>query len=104
VLDIGCGWGSFAKYAAEEYGAEVVGITVSGEQMELARERCKGLPVEVRLKDYRQLDETFDHVVSLGMFEHVGYRNYQAYMKVVSRCLSDDGVFVLHTIGGNHSV
>lgn len=104
VLDIGCGWGSFAKYAAEEYGAEVVGLTVSREQMELARERCKGLPVEIRLQDYRQIDQPFDHVVSLGMFEHVGSKNYRTYMRVVSRCLSGDGVFVLNTIGGNHSV
>jgi len=104
VLDIGCGWGSFAQYAAEQYGAQVVGITVSREQMELARERCRGLPVEIRLQDYRQLDEPFDHIVSLGMFEHVGVKNYRTYMQVVARCLSDHGVFVLHTIGGNLSV
>lgn len=103
VLDIGCGWGSFARYAAEEYGAEVTGITISREQVELARERCRGLPVEIRLQDYRQLDELFDHIVSLGMFEHVGYRNYRIYMEVASRCLKPDGVFVLHTIGGNRS-
>lgn len=104
VLDIGCGWGSFAKYAAESYGVEVVGVTVSKQQLELARESCKGLPVEIRLQDYRQVDEAFDHVVSLGMFEHVGVKNYRTYMRVVSRCLSDEGVFVLHTIGGNYSV
>lgn len=104
VLDIGCGWGSFAKYAAEEYDVEVVGVTVSKEQQQLARERCEGLPVEIRLQDYRKLNETFDAVVSLGMFEHVGVKNYRTYMKVVSRCLKDDGLFVLHTIGGNKSV
>jgi len=104
VLDIGCGWGGFAGFAAEHYDAEVVGITVSRRQMELARERCEGLPVDIRLQDYRQVDERFDHVVSLGMFEHVGVKNYRTYMQVVNRCLPGDGVFVLHTIGGNESV
>ncbi|MGD9380248.1 MAG: cyclopropane fatty acyl phospholipid synthase [candidate division WOR-3 bacterium] len=104
VLDIGCGWGSFVKYAAEKYGASVVGITVSREQVALAGDSCKGLPVQIRLQDYRDLDETFDHVVSVGMFEHVGYKNYQAFMKCVHKCLKDDGLFLLHTIGNNTSV
>ncbi len=104
VLDIGCGWGSFAKFAAEKYEVEVVGITVSKNQAELARKLCEGLPVEIRLQDYRDIDEEFDRVVSLGMFEHVGYKNYKTYMKVVRKCLSDDGLFLLHTIGGNASV
>lgn len=101
VLDIGCGWGSFAKFAAEKYGVRVTGVTISKEQAELARERCKGLPVEIRLADYRTLQEPFDAIVSLGMFEHVGYKNYDDYMKVAHRCLKDDGLFLLHTIGGN---
>ena len=67
ILDIGCGWGGLIKYASEAYGVEAVGITVSGQQLELARERCKGLPVEIRLQDYRDIDETFDYVVSVGM-------------------------------------
>jgi cyclopropane-fatty-acyl-phospholipid synthase len=104
VLDIGCGWGSWAKYAAEKYRVEVVGITVSRAQAELGRELCKGLPVEIRLQDYREVNERFDCVVSLGMFEHVGGKNYQTYMNVVHRCLADDGLFLLHTIGGNRSV
>ncbi|MGD8427068.1 MAG: cyclopropane fatty acyl phospholipid synthase [Balneolaceae bacterium] len=104
VLDIGCGWGSFAQYAARKHHVEVVGITVSEEQQQLARERCEGLPVEIRLQDYRLLNERFDAIVSLGMFEHVGVKNYRTYMNVVSRCLKDDGLFVLHTIGGNKSV
>ncbi len=99
VLDIGCGWGSFAKYAAENYGAEIVGVTISQEQLNLARERCKGLPVELRLQDYRKIDEQFDHIVSLGMVEHVGYKNFDDYMSVAARCLKDDGLFLLHTIG-----
>ena len=103
VLDIGCGWGSFAKFAAEKYGAKVTGITVSKEQVELARELCQGLPVEIKLIDYREVTGEFDHIVSLGMFEHVGYKNYREYMNVVSRCLKDSGLFLLHTIGGNQS-
>ncbi len=104
VLDIGCGWGGTAKYAAERCGAEVVAITVSGEQAAFARELCSGLPVDVRLQDYRNLDETFDAVLSLGMFEHVGYKNYRTYMEVVRESLRDGGLFLLHTIGGNRSV
>ena len=103
VLDIGCGWGSFAKYAAENYGVEMVGVTVSKAQVELGNERCRGLPVELRLQDYRDLDEKFDAIVSLGMFEHVGHKNYRTYMRVVRRCLADGGKFLLHTIGKNHS-
>ncbi len=101
VLDIGCGWGGFAQYAAEEYGAEVVGITVSKKQVRLARERCAGLPVEIRYQDYRDLDESFDHIVSVGMFEHVGPKNYRTYMEVVKRCLRPEGLFLLHTIGAS---
>jgi cyclopropane-fatty-acyl-phospholipid synthase len=104
LLDIGCGWGSFAGYAAEKYGVSVVGITVSREQVELGKTLCNGLPVEIRLQDYRDIDDTFDHIVSLGMIEHVGYKNYREYMKVVHRCLKDEGLFLLHTIGGNRSV
>lgn len=106
VLDVGCGWGSFLAFAAERYGAHGVGVTVSEEQVALARERLAGLPVEVRLQDYRDIDpsESFDHVVSLGMFEHVGVESYRTFMRVVARHLKDDGLFLLHTIGGNHSV
>ncbi|HSB97001.1 MAG TPA: cyclopropane fatty acyl phospholipid synthase, partial [Spongiibacteraceae bacterium] len=103
VLDIGCGWGSFAQYAAQNYGANVVGITISQQQVELARQRCAGLPVEIRLQDYRDLDETFDHIVSLGMFEHVGHKNYRTFMAIARACLRDSGLFLLHTIGSNDS-
>jgi len=103
ILDIGCGWGSFAKFAAEKYGARVVGVTVSKEQKELADELCKGLQVEIRLQDYRDVTEKFDHIISLGMFEHVGVKNYRTYMEVAARCLKDDGLFLLHTIGSNVS-
>ena len=104
ILDIGCGWGSFAKYAAEKYKVKVVGITVSKEQVELAKKLCKGLDVDIRLQDYRDLgNEMFDHIVSLGMFEHVGVKNYKEYFKVVNKHLKDNGLFLLHTIGNNKS-
>ncbi|HCE5341016.1 TPA: cyclopropane fatty acyl phospholipid synthase [Legionella pneumophila] len=104
LLDIGCGWGGLAKYAAENYGVSVVGITISQQQYELAKTRCAHLPVEIRFQDYRDLNEKFDRIVSLGMFEHVGYKNYRKYMEIVHQCLNDDGLFILHTIGSNESV
>lgn len=104
LLDIGCGWGGMAAFAAERYGVEVVGITVSRQQLHTARERCRGLPVEIRLEDYRALEGRFDRIVSIGMFEHVGWRNYRTFFRVVRRCLADDGLFLLHTIGGNRSI
>jgi cyclopropane-fatty-acyl-phospholipid synthase len=106
VLDIGCGWGSFAKYAAQKHKVSVVGVTISREQVHLAKTLCKGLPVEFYLQDYRELPnkgQQFDRIVSLGMFEHVGYKNYKAYMDVASKVLKDDGFFLLHTIGSNVS-
>jgi cyclopropane-fatty-acyl-phospholipid synthase len=104
VLDIGCGWSAFGKYAAEKYNVETVGITVSKEQVELGKEMCKGLPVEIHLQDYRELNEKFDRIVSVGMIEHVGYKNYGTYFQVANRCLKDDGLFLLHTIGEVKSV
>lgn len=103
VLDIGCGWGSFAEHAARHYQAEVTGITISKEQAVLARERCHGLPVEILLQDYRDLDGHYDRVVSIGMFEHVGHRNYVTYFRTVERLLDSNGLFLLHTIGSNNS-
>jgi cyclopropane-fatty-acyl-phospholipid synthase len=104
VLDVGCGWGSFVRYAAEKYGVEVVGVTVSKEQMAYGQERCKGLPVEIRFQDYRDVTGTFDRVFSAGMFEHVGPRNHRRYFETVHRVLKDDGLFLLHTVGGNRSL
>ena len=111
VLDIGCGWGSFCKYAAENYGVEVVGITVSKEQVDYAVSVCKGLNIEIKLMDYRDLNNgsfiekelLFDRIVSVGMFEHVGYKNYNTYMKTVHDKLKEDGLFLLHSIGSNQS-
>ena len=104
VLDIGCGWGAFAVYAAEKYGVEVTGVTVSEEQVKLAQNRCARMPVRFELKDYRDIQGTFDRIVSIGMFEHVGFTNYRTFMQVVKRCLKEGGLFLLHTIGSNTSV
>lgn len=104
VLDIGCGWGGAAAFLAETRGCEVVAITISEQQAVLARQRCADLPVEVRLQDYRDLDEPFDRVYSIGMFEHVGVKNYETYLDVCRRCLRDpDGLTLVHTIGGSRS-
>jgi len=104
ILDIGCGFGGFAKYSAEKYGAKIHGITVSREQVKFANKFCQGLDVKIELRDYRELKEKFDRIVSIGMFEHVGCRNYRTFMKVILRCLKADGLFLLHTIAGNTSV
>lgn len=103
VLELGCGWGSFARFAAERYGATVVGYTVSRAQIELGRETCAGLPVDLRLADYRDASGQFDAVVSIGIMEHVGHKNYRSYMEVADRCLAPDGVAFVHTIAGNIS-
>ena len=104
ILDIGCGWGGFMKYAAKNYGVSCIGITLSENQIIYSKTFCADLPIEVRLADYRELKEAFDHIVSIGMFEHVGYKNYHEFMDIVRRCLKDDGLFLLHTVGGNQSV
>lgn len=103
VLDIGCGWGSFLKYAAENYGITGVGNTVSKEQAKHGNKLCKGLPVKIKLQDYRDHNGSYDRIVSLGMFEHVGPKNYRAFMNAARRNLKDDGLFLLHTIGTNET-
>jgi len=107
ILDIGCGWGGTAKFAAENYQVEVVGITVSEKQARFAQECCRGFPIDIRLQDYRSITEVekpFDRILSLGMFEHVGSKNYSTFMRTVRDYLTDDGLFLLHTIGGSRSV
>ncbi|MDH5823234.1 cyclopropane fatty acyl phospholipid synthase [Luteimonas sp. RD2P54] len=103
LLDIGCGWGEMLRFAAERYGVAGVGVTISREQAAYARRLCAGLPVEIRLQDYRELDERFDRIVSIGMFEHVGVKNYRRYFRLARRCLEKDGLVLLHTIGSNVS-
>jgi cyclopropane-fatty-acyl-phospholipid synthase len=103
VLDIGCGWGGAAKHFANNYGVTVVGITISKEQIEYAKQNSGNMDVEFRLMDYRDLDEKFDAIYSIGMFEAVGYKNYKEFFEVVRSCLNEEGAFLLHTIGGNES-
>jgi len=103
LLDIGAGWGGLAEHAARNYGVEVTGITVSKEQASLAAERCKGLPINFVLQDYRQLTGSYDRLVSVGMFEHVGQKNYATYMDKCQSLLKKDGLFLLHTIGTNRT-
>jgi len=103
VLDIGCGWGGAAQFMAERYHASVTGVTVSQNQAQTAQRRCAGLPVDIRLQDYRSLAGNFDAIYSLGMFEHVGVRNHRTYLTKVRELLRPDGLFVLHTIGSNRS-
>ncbi|SPZ52675.1 Cyclopropane-fatty-acyl-phospholipid synthase [Serratia quinivorans] len=103
LLDIGCGWGGLAQYAAENFGVSVYGVTISAEQQKLAQERCAGLEVEILLQDYRDLNLQFDRIVSVGMFEHVGPKNYDTYFRVAARNLKPDGLFLLHTIGANQT-
>ncbi len=101
ILDLGCGWGGFAAFAAENYGASVVGYTVSREQWAWAKEHHAKLPVDIRLDDYRKATGSYDAVVSIGLMEHVGPKNYRAYMELAARCLVPGGIVFVHTIGGD---
>ncbi|NTU93407.1 MAG: cyclopropane fatty acyl phospholipid synthase [Chlorobiaceae bacterium] len=101
VLDIGCGWGGAAKFAAEHYGANVLGITISREQATFAEERCRDHDVEIRFMDYRNLEGTFDRIYSLGMLEHVGHKNLRTFFDMARRCLKPDGRLLVQSIGGN---
>jgi cyclopropane-fatty-acyl-phospholipid synthase len=103
VLDLGCGFGSFAKYAAQKYGVRVTAVTVSKAQVELGTQLCQGLPVEIKLDDYRNISGEYDRVISIGIMEHVGWKNYRTYMQKVGQCLKDDGIAFIHTIGNNIS-
>jgi len=103
VLELGCGWGGFAKFAAENYGVEVDAYNISKEQVEFARKRNNGLPVTIHLADYRDARGTYDKVAAIGLCEHVGYKNYVTLMQVAHRCLKEHGLFLLHSIANNFS-
>jgi cyclopropane-fatty-acyl-phospholipid synthase len=102
VLDIGCGWGGLALTLAQEYGAQVIGITLSTEQLAVARHRADqaGLTDRVRFEraDYRQMGQVFDRVVSVGMMEHVGVANFDAFFRTIRACLTDEGIALIHHI------
>jgi cyclopropane-fatty-acyl-phospholipid synthase len=108
VLDLGCGWGGMASWAAEKYGCSVLGVSLSKDQVALGNElwgpKGKKLDVELRLMDYRDVQGTFDRVVSIGMMEHVGPKNHREMMQVIHRTLADDGVALVHTIANNRSL
>lgn len=105
VLELGCGWGGFARFACEHYGVQVDGYNISTEQVAYARERCaqKNLPATFHLSDYREATGTFDKVVSIGMLEHVGEKNYPAFFELIRRCLKPDGLALIHSIGCNET-
>ena len=104
VLDIGCGWGGFAKFASEHYKCHVTGITISNEQAEYARQYTNGLPVNILKCDYRELgEEKFDKILICGMIEHVGYKNYRTIMEILHKRLKNNGLFLLHTMGLSES-
>ena len=107
ILDIGCGWGSLMLFAARHYRVQCVGLTVSKAQASLGAQKSRDLPVRFELADYRQFnpqgEQRFDRIASIGMFEHVGHKNYRAYFDMARRCLRDDGLFLLHTIGKNRA-
>ena len=103
VLELGGGWGGFARFAAERYGCEVESYNISGQQVKYARELCQGLPVTIHHQDYREAKGTFDKVVSIGICEHVGRKHYHDFLALQKARLKDDGLILLHTIGCNES-
>jgi cyclopropane-fatty-acyl-phospholipid synthase len=103
VLELGCGWGGFAKFAAENYGVVIDAYNISREQVEYARSRTKGLPVTIHLADYRDARGTYDKVAAIGLCEHVGYKNYPTLMEVAHCSLKRHGIFLLHSIANNFS-
>lgn len=103
VLELGCGWGGFARYAALHYGCSVVAYNISEQQVLYARRWCAGLPVEIRLGDYRDAAGEYEKVAAIGICEHVGYKNYRTLMEVIHRTVRPHGLALLHSIGNNAS-
>lgn len=103
VLDLGCGWGGFLKFAAEKYGITGVGVTITKNQVTLGNEMCANLPVEIKHGDYRDVEGSFDRVVSIGLLEHVGPKYHRAFFEQARKRVKDDGLVLMHTIGGHKS-
>lgn len=110
LLDIGCGWGGLAAYAAENYGCKVVGVSIASNQISYAKTKFKHLPIEFYNADYRDISiynpthMQFTKVVSVGAFEHIGHKNYLTFLNLMKQQLNDNGLFLLHTIGSNETV
>lgn len=110
VLELGCGWGGLAKYMAEKYGCEVFAFDIGEGPSSYAKEFCKNLPVTIYQCDYRDTHIynpnkiKFDKLVSVGVLEHIGYKNYQNFLNITSGFIKPEGIFLLHSIGGNYSL
>jgi cyclopropane-fatty-acyl-phospholipid synthase len=104
LLDIGGGWGGFAEFAAKKYGVKVTAITPAKEQVKLAKKRVKGLDVRIMQRDYRDMRGQFDRIVSVGMLEHVGTKNYRSFFEACNNLLKDDGLMLHHFIASNRSL
>ncbi|MGM3190685.1 cyclopropane fatty acyl phospholipid synthase [Dickeya dadantii subsp. dieffenbachiae] len=106
LLDLGCGWGGLAEFAARHYGVSVTGVTISREQQALAQQRCQDLDVTILLQDYRDMNDInwqFDRITAVGLLEHVGPKNYDTLFQIVRKNLKSTSLFLLHTIGANHA-
>ena len=101
LLDVGCGWGALLGFANERYGAIGTGVTIAQKQVEFCRQALAGKPIEIELRDFREVQGTYDAIVSVEAFEHFGPKNYQAFFDMVDRCLAPNGVLVLQTMGQN---
>ena len=101
LLDIGCGWGGFVQHAAQHYGVHATGVSPAEEQIVMARERCRDLPVEIVRGDYRDLEGSYDRITSIGMMEHVGPKNLPTFFDKCRELLDPDGMMLHHTIGSN---
>ena len=110
VLELGCGWGGFSKFAAEHYQVHMTAVNISIQQMKYAKKICQGLPVNLFTTDYRNVTTynpkgiKFDKIVSIGMCEHVGHKNYRKFIKIARENLKEDGLFLMHTIGKNRTI
>ena len=103
VLDIGCGWAGLARFAATRYGVSVTGVTLSREQARFGSERSAGLPIDIRVQDYRDVKGQFERVVSVGCLEHVGHRNHRRFFETIRARLTDGGHALVHSIGVSHT-
>ena len=104
VLDVGGGWGEFARYAATHHGCQVTSINIADEQIKFAKEYCKDASVEVRRCDYRDITGRFDKIMVMAMLTHVGYKNYRQFMEIMARCLEPGGMMLIESVGGHKSM